>query len=80
MRCEHRDWAKSVATSDNEQRQAMTPSPLIAMVAIDAVLIKRRQSSRKTIPLNAKRKAEAISFKTTSGLANERNKNVMRVL
>jgi hypothetical protein len=58
----------------------MTPSPLIAMVAIDAVLIERRQSARNTSPSDAKRKAEAISFKATSGLANKRDKNVVRAL
>ena len=67
------DWAKSVATSNDKQRQAMTPSLLIAMVAINAVLIERRQSACNTSPSNAKRKAEAISFKATSGLANERD-------
>ena len=48
------------------------------MDAIDAIIV-RHQSSRKTSPSNAKRKAEAISFEATSGLANERDKNVMRV-
>jgi hypothetical protein len=46
--------------------------------AIDVILIERRQSARNTSPLNVKRKAEAISFKATSGLANERDKNVVR--
>jgi hypothetical protein len=78
MRCEHRDWAKSVATSDDKQRQAITPLPLIGTSAIDVVLIERRQSARDTSPSNAKRKAEAISFKATSGLANECDKNVVR--
>ncbi len=77
MRCEHWDWAKSVATSDDEQQQAMTSSPLIAMVAIDAAFIERRQSACNTSPSNAKRKAEAISFEATSGLANEHGKNVV---
>jgi hypothetical protein len=52
--------------------------PPIATSAIDVVLIKRRQSARDTSPSNAKRKAEAISFEATSGLANERDKNVVR--
>jgi hypothetical protein len=56
----------------------MTPSPLIAMVAIDAVLIKRHQGARDRSPSNAKRKAEAISFEALSGFANERDKNVVR--
>ena len=47
------------------------------MGAIDAIIV-RHQSSCDTSPSNAKRKAEAISFKTTSGLANERDKNVVR--
>ena len=50
------------------------------MVAIDAVLIDRRQSARNKSPLNAKRKAEAISFEATSSLVNERDKNVVRAL
>jgi hypothetical protein len=53
--------------------------PLIATSAIEVVLIKRSQSARDTSPSNAKRKAEAISFEATSGLANECNKNVVRV-
>ena len=48
------------------------------MDAIDTI-IERRQSARDTSPLNAKKKAEAISFEATSGLANERDKNVMRL-
>jgi hypothetical protein len=47
------------------------------MDAIDAIIV-RHQSSCDTCPLNAKRKAEAISFEATSGLANDRDKNVMR--
>jgi hypothetical protein len=47
------------------------------MDAIDAIIV-RHQSSRDTRPSNAKRKAEAISFKATSGLANQRDKNVVR--
>jgi hypothetical protein len=47
------------------------------MDAIDAIIV-RHQSSRKTSLSNVKRKAEAISFEATSGLANERNKNVVR--
>jgi hypothetical protein len=53
---------------------------LIATSAIDAVLIERRQSAHNTSPLNVKRKAKAISFEATSGLANKRDKNVMRAL
>jgi hypothetical protein len=47
------------------------------MDAINAIIV-RHQSSRKTSSLNAKREAEAISFKATRGLANKRNKNVVR--
>jgi hypothetical protein len=47
------------------------------MDAIDAIIV-RHQSSRNTSPSNAKRKAEAISFEATSGLANERDKNIVR--
>jgi hypothetical protein len=67
-------------TSDDKQRQAITPSPLIGTSTIDVVLIERRQSACDTSPSNAKRKAEAISFEATSGLANERDKNVVRAL
>jgi hypothetical protein len=49
------------------------------MDAIDAIIV-RHQSSCNTSPLNTKRKAEAISFEATSGLTNERNKNVVRAL
>jgi hypothetical protein len=49
------------------------------MDAIDAI-IERRQSARDTSPSNAKRKAEVISFGATSGLANERDKKVVRAL
>ena len=58
----------------------MTSSPPIATSAIDVVLNEKRQSARDTSPSNAKRKAEAISFEATSGLANERDKNVVRAL
>jgi hypothetical protein len=54
--------------------------PLIATSAIDVVLIERRQSARDTSPLNTKRKAETISFEATSGLANKRNKNIVKAL
>jgi hypothetical protein len=47
------------------------------MDAIDAIIV-RHQSSCNRSPSNAKRKAEAISFETTSGLANERDKNIVR--
>ena len=49
------------------------------MDAIDAI-IERRQNARNTSPSNTKRKAKAISFEATSGLTNERNKNVVRAL
>ena len=47
------------------------------MDAIDAIIV-RHQSSRDTSPSKVKRKAEAISFEATSGLVNERDKNVVR--
>jgi hypothetical protein len=47
------------------------------MNVINAIIL-RHQSSCKTSPSNAKRKAKAISFEATSGLANERNKNIVR--
>jgi hypothetical protein len=47
------------------------------MDVINAITV-RHQSSRKTSPLNVTRKAVAISFEATSGLANERKKNVVR--
>jgi hypothetical protein len=49
------------------------------MDAIDAIIV-RHQSSCNTSPSNAKRKAEAISFKATSRLANEHDKNIVRAL
>ena len=49
------------------------------MDAIDAIIV-RHQSSRDTSPSNVKRKAEAISFEATSGLANKRNKNIVKAL
>ena len=47
------------------------------MDAIDAIIV-RHQNSCKTSPSNAKRKAKAITFEATSGLANERDNNVVR--
>jgi hypothetical protein len=47
------------------------------MDAINAIIM-RHQSSCETSPSKAKRKAEAISFEVTSGLANERDKNAVR--
>ena len=67
--------------SHNKQRQAMNPSSLIAVVAIDAVLIERRQSIRDTNASNATRnKATATNsvFKPQGGLAGEHDKSVMR--
>ena len=59
----------------------MNPSSLIAVVAIDAVLIKRRQSARDTNTSNATRNeamATNSALKLQDGLANERNKSVVR--
>ena len=49
------------------------------MDVINAIIV-RHQSSWEMSPSNAKRKAKAISFKATSSLANEHNKNVVRAL
>ena len=67
--------------SRDKRRRASTSDNTIAAVRderIAVVLIERCQSARDTSPSNAKRKAEAISFEATSGLANERDKNVVR--
>jgi hypothetical protein len=59
--------------SHDKQRQAMTPLPLIAMVAVVAVLIKRRQSTRDKNTLNVTRnKAMATNsiWKSQGGLAD----------
>ncbi len=69
--------------SHNKQRQAMNPSSLIAVVAINAVLIERRLSARDTNALNATRnKATAINsaFKLQGSLADKQDTSVMRAL
>jgi hypothetical protein len=61
----------------------MDPSLLIAMVAINAVLIERRQSVRDTNASNATRNEATATnsvFKPQGGLAGEHNKSVVRVL
>jgi hypothetical protein len=61
----------------------MNPSLLIAVVAIDAVLIERRQSVRDTNASNAtKNKATATNsiFKPQGGLADKQDKSVVRAL
>ena len=61
----------------------MNPSSLIAVVAIDAVLIERRQSARDTNTSNATRnKATATNsaFESQGDLADEQDKSVMRGL
>ena len=68
--------------SHNKQRQAMNPLSLIAVVAIDAILIKRCQSARDTNTLNATRnKAMAAnsSLKLQGSLTDEHDKSVVRV-
>ncbi len=68
-------------TSDDKRRQAMNPSSLIPVVAIDAVLIERRQSARDTNTSNATRnKATATNsiFKPQRGLTGEHDKGVVR--
>ncbi len=59
----------------------MTPSPLIAMVAIDAIPIERCQSAGNTNTSNATRnKATATNsvLKLQGSLASEHNKSIMR--
>ena len=60
----------------------MNPLLLIAVVAIDAILIERRQSARDTNTLNAMRnKAMATNstLKLQGSLADEHVKSVVRV-
>ena len=69
--------------SHNKQRQTMHPSSLIAMVAINAVLTERRQSTCDTNTLNAtsnKARATNSALKSQGSLANEHNKSVVRAL
>ena len=78
-----------IVDSHDKQQQATTPSA-ITMDAIKVTTNRNERNqchhreasknSRKTSPLNATRKAAAISFKATSGLADERNKKVVRAL
>ena len=59
----------------------ISPSSLIAVVAIDAVLIERRQSARDTNASNTTRnKATATNsiFKLQGSLAGEHDKSVVR--
>jgi hypothetical protein len=59
----------------------MNPSSLIAMVAIDAVLIERRQSAHDTNASNAtKNEAMATNsaLKSQGGLADKQDKSVVR--
>ena len=59
----------------------MNPLSLIAVFAIDAVLIERRQSTRDTNASNATRnKAMATNsvFKPQGGLGDEQDKSVVR--
>ncbi len=59
----------------------MNPSSLIVVVAIDAVLIERRQSARDTNASNATRNeatATNSAFESQGGLADEQDKSVMR--
>ena len=67
--------------SHNKRQQAMIPSSLIAVAAIDAVLIKRCQSARDTNALNATRnKAMATNsaLKSQGSLADKHDKSVVR--
>ncbi len=59
----------------------MNPSLLIAVVAIDAFLIKRRQSVHDTNASNATRNEATATnsvFKPQGGLAGEHDKSIMR--
>ena len=59
----------------------MNPSSLIAVVAIDAVLIKRRQSARDTNALNATKNetmATNSALKLQGSLAHEHDKSLVR--
>ena len=61
----------------------MNPSLLIAVVAINAVLIERRQSVRDTNASNATRNEAMVTngvFKPQGGLAGEHDKSVVRAL
>ena len=61
----------------------MNPSSLIAVVAIDVVLIERRQSVCNTNASNATRNEATASnsvFKLQGGLAGEHDKSVVRAL
>jgi hypothetical protein len=60
----------------------MNPSSLIAVVAIDAVLIERRQSVRDTNTSNTTRNEATATnsvLKPQGGLAGEHDKSVVRV-
>ena len=61
----------------------MNPSLLIAMVAIDAVLIERHQSVCDTNASNATRNEATATnsvFKPQGGLAGEHDKSAVRAL
>ena len=61
----------------------MNPSLLIAVVAINAVLIERRQSVRDTNASNATRNEATVTngvFKLQGGLAGEHDMSVVRAL
>ena len=61
----------------------MNPSLLIAVVAINAVLIERRQSAHDTNASNTTRNeatATNSAFESQGGLADEQDKSVMRAL
>ena len=69
--------------SHNKQRQAMDPSLLIAVVAINAVLIERRQSARNTNASNGTRNeamATSSTLKSQGSLADKHDKSVVRAL
>jgi hypothetical protein len=61
----------------------MNPSSLIVVVAINTVLIERRQSARHTNASKATRNeatATNNAFESQGGLADKQDKSVMRAL
>ncbi len=69
-------------TRQSQSQQAMiSPSSLIAVVAIDAVLIERRQSARDRNASNPTRNeamATNSALKSQGGLADDQDKSVVR--
>ena len=69
--------------SHDKRRQGMNPLLLIVVVAIDAILIERRQSARDTNTSNATRSeatATNSALKLQGSLADEHDKSIVRAL